>query len=121
MINNAGIAHEASYPRPIWETPVDVFDSTWKVNVRGVFLGCKYASAQMLKQGKTTPNATRTGTIINLASILGVLGKEGTPAYASAKGAVTAMTRTAAMDLAPHGIRCNAILPGCMSFLPLSA
>lgn len=110
MVNNAGIAHEASQPRPIWETPVDVFDSTWQVNVRSVFLGCKYAGKQMLNQG---PSKGRNGTIINIASVLGILGKEGTPAYAAAKGAVIALTRTAAMDFASHGIHCNSILPGC--------
>ncbi|KAJ5097486.1 hypothetical protein N7456_008207 [Penicillium angulare] len=111
MINNAGIAHEASHPQPIWETTIDVFDSTWKVNVRGVFLGCKYAGEQMLKQRKATGRA-RNGTIINVASVLGILGKPGTPAYAAAKGGVIAMTRAIAMDFAPHGIHCNSILPG---------
>lgn len=117
MVNNAGIAPEASNPQPVWETPVDVFDSSWKINVRGVFLGCKYAGNQMLNQA-TIPGDTRSGTIINIASVLGVLGKEGTPAYAAAKGAVIAMTRTVAMDYAPHGIHCNSILPGCMFNIP---
>ncbi|KAL1851239.1 hypothetical protein Plec18170_006564 [Paecilomyces lecythidis] len=111
MVNNAGIAHEASQPRPIWQTPPDIFDSTWQVNVRGVFLGCKFAGEQMLQQIKSS-NEARNGTIINIGSVLGVLGKNGTPAYAAAKGAVIAMTRTAAMEFAPHGIYCNSILPG---------
>lgn len=114
MVNNAGIAPEASEPHPIWETPLEVFDSTWKVNIRGVFLGCKYAGKQMMRQERL-PNDLRAGTIINMASVLGVLGKPGTSAYAASKGAVIALTRTVAMDYAPHHIHCNSILPGCKS------
>lgn len=55
----------------------------------------------------------RAGTIINMGSVLGVLGTSGTPAYVAAKGAVTSMTRAAAMGFAPHKIYCNSILPGC--------
>ena len=112
MVNNAGIAPEASNPRPVWETPMDVFDATWGVNVRGVFLGSKYAGAQMREQARL-PELPKAGTIINMASVLGVLGKPGTAAYAAAKGAVISMTRAVAMDYAPHGIHCNSILPGC--------
>jgi len=112
MVNNAGVAPEASQPRPVWETRESVFDSTWTVNARGVFLGCKYAGAQMLRQERN-PEYGRAGTIINMGSVLGVLGKPGTPAYAAAKGAVISMTRAVAMDYAPHAIHCNSILPGC--------
>ncbi|KAB5576172.1 hypothetical protein GE09DRAFT_1265778 [Coniochaeta sp. 2T2.1] len=120
MINNAGIAPEASHPRPVWETPEDIFDSTWKVNARGVFLGCKYAGRQMLQQERN-PEHSRAGTIINMGSVLGVLGKSGTPAYAAAKGAVIAMTRAVAMDYAPHAIHCNSILPGYVRTPMISA
>ena len=113
MVNNAGIASEAANPRPIWETPESVFDDTWRVNARGVFLGCKYAGMQMLRQGDASQNRNRAGAIINVGSVLGVLGKAGTPAYAATKGAVIAMTRAAAMDFAPHKIYCNSVLPGC--------
>lgn len=112
MVNNAGIAHEASNPRPVWETTEEIFDSTWRVNVRGVFLGCKYAGIQMLGQTRN-PERQRAGTIINTSSVLGLLGKSGTTAYAASKGAVIAMTRAMAMDYAPHLIHCNSILPGC--------
>jgi NAD(P)-dependent dehydrogenase (short-subunit alcohol dehydrogenase family) len=120
LVNNAGIAPEASNPRPVWDTPADVFDQTWRVNVRGVFLGCKYGGAQMRKQERI-PEYQRAGTILNLGSILGILGKSGTPAYAAAKGAVIAMTRAVAMDYAPFGIHCNSILPGCKSHRLFSA
>ena len=66
----------------------------------------------MLNQA-TENKGQRAGTIINVGSVLGVLGKTGTPAYAAAKGAVISMTRVAAMDFAPHNIYCNSILPGC--------
>lgn len=112
MVNNAGIASEAAHPRPIWETTEADFDDTHRVNVRGTFLGCKYAGAQMIRQVRQT-NYQRAGTIINIGSVLGVLGFTGTPAYASTKGAVIAMTRAAAMDFASHNIHCNSILPGC--------
>lgn len=112
MVNNAGIAAEASEPRPIYETTEDTFDSTWQVNVRGSFLGCKYAGRQMMRQQKRE-GTSMAGSIINLASVLAVKGLPGTVAYATSKGAVLALTRTVAMDYAPHQIHCNAILPGC--------
>ncbi|KAL6792646.1 hypothetical protein J3E68DRAFT_437605 [Trichoderma sp. SZMC 28012] len=111
MVNNAGIAPEASEPRPIWETSLQTFERTWGVNMRGVFLGCKYAGTQMMRQERNREDG-RAGTIINIGSILGVLGKPGTPAYSATKGAVIAFTRAIAMDYAPHGIHCNSILPG---------
>lgn len=112
MVNNAGVAFEAHSPKPIWETTEEIFDKTHKVNVRGVFLGCKYGGLHMLKQGNKNKEQ-RAGTIINIGSVLGVLGMSGTPAYAASKGAVISMTRAAAMDFAPHNIFCNSILPGC--------
>ncbi|KAK5735113.1 hypothetical protein LTR17_008449 [Elasticomyces elasticus] len=111
MVNNAGIAPEAKTPKPVWEISPTDFDAVNRVNVRGVFLGCKYGGAQMLKQEKL-PGSFRSGSIINMGSILGVLGKSGTASYAATKGAVIAMTRAMAMDFAPHQIHCNAILPG---------
>lgn len=112
MVNNAGIAPEASDPKPVWESAEADFDAVFRVNVRGVFLGCKYASEQMLRQDRK-PNSVKAGSIINVGSVLGVLGKSGTATYAASKGAVIAMTRAIAMDCAPSHIHCNAILPGC--------
>jgi NAD(P)-dependent dehydrogenase (short-subunit alcohol dehydrogenase family) len=86
MINNAGIAPEAKNPVPIYETLLDVFDSTMRVNSRGVFIGCKYAGAQMVKQAPHL-NGDR-GWIINIASVLGLVGRSGTAAYSAAKGSV---------------------------------
>jgi NAD(P)-dependent dehydrogenase (short-subunit alcohol dehydrogenase family) len=50
MVNNAGVAPEAHSPKPIWKTTEEVFDKTHRINVRGVFLGCKYAGLQIVKQ-----------------------------------------------------------------------
>lgn len=116
MVNNAGIAPEASEPRPVYETSEETFDRTLQVNLRGVFLGCKYGGEQMLKQSSGGGN---TGSIVNMASVLAVKGLAGTAAYAASKGAVVALTRTAAMDFAPHQIRCNSILPGCTLHVPV--
>jgi NAD(P)-dependent dehydrogenase (short-subunit alcohol dehydrogenase family) len=72
MVNNAGVAFETDDPKPIWDYPEDRFDKTIAINLRGVFLGCKYASAQMAKQ-EPHANGDR-GWIINLASVLGLGG-----------------------------------------------
>lgn len=114
MVNNAGIAPEASEPHPIWETSPQTFERSWSVNVRSVFFGCKHAGAQMMRQERI-PGDSRAGTIINVGSVLGLVGIVNAPAYSATKGAVAAFTRAIAMDYAPHGIHCNAIHPGCTS------
>jgi NAD(P)-dependent dehydrogenase (short-subunit alcohol dehydrogenase family) len=113
MVNNAGIAAEAHDPLPIYESPSERYHATMKVNSFGVFLGCKYAGIQMMKQ-EPYPNGDR-GWIINIASVLGLVGKAGAISYSSAKGSVVNMTRTAALDYAPFRIHVNAIAPGCKS------
>ncbi|KAF2429398.1 NAD(P)-binding protein [Tothia fuscella] len=110
MVNNAGIAIEAHQPLPIYDSPSERYHSTMRVNSFGVYLGCKYAGIQMMKQDPY-PNGDR-GWIINIASVLGAVGKSGAIAYSSAKGSVVNMTRTAALDYAPFGIHVNAIAPG---------
>jgi NAD(P)-dependent dehydrogenase (short-subunit alcohol dehydrogenase family) len=116
MINNAGVAAESSDPQPIYEATEDRFDLTMKVNARGVFLGCKHAAIQMMKQDRL-PGRDR-GWIVNMSSGLAVRGMAGVPCYSASKGAVWSMTRAVAMDLAPFHIHCNAILPGCESVDP---
>ena len=112
MVNNAGIAPESTRGTiPVNETEDSVFDLTMRINTRSVFLGCKHAGAQMKKQDPH-PSGDR-GWIINTASIIGLIGLSGSVAYSASKGAVVQMTKTVALDYAPHRIHCNAICPGC--------
>lgn len=108
MVNNAGIG--VTNPKPIWEVDVTDWARMQDINSTGVFLGIKYASAQMLKQ-PAHPSGDR-GWIINAASILGLVGQSWAPEYCAAKGAVVNLTRAAAMDCAPHRIHVNAFAPG---------
>ncbi len=101
MVNNAGIGALGGI--------LDCTDEDWvkviNINLSGVFYGTKAASNAM--------KATQTkGSIINMTSILGIVGLGGTVAYSAAKGGVSNLTRASAIDLAPLGIRVNAIAPG---------
>jgi NAD(P)-dependent dehydrogenase (short-subunit alcohol dehydrogenase family) len=76
MVNNAGISIEAHDPQPLHTTPDDTWDITMRVNARSVFLGTKFAIAQMLKQESHQPSGDR-GWIINISSIMGSIAAEG--------------------------------------------
>lgn len=103
LYNNAGIMPEEDHS--VVDTPVEAWDRVMAVNVRGVFLGCKYAIPQMLEQG--------SGSIINVASFVAILGcSVPQDAYTASKGAVTALTRSLAVQFAGRGVRSNAISPG---------
>jgi NAD(P)-dependent dehydrogenase (short-subunit alcohol dehydrogenase family) len=101
MFNNAGIGFVGA----VDETGPDDWERVMAVNVRGVFLGCRAAVRQMKAQGGG-------GSIINMSSAIAVTGLARRAAYAASKGAVLALTRSMQVDLAPFGIRVNAILPG---------
>jgi len=100
LCNNAGIG---STKDPISCT-ADEWDTLFEVNVRGVFLGTKYALPHMLAQG--------SGAIVNTASIAGLVGLKDRVAYCASKGAVIAMTKAVAIQYAGTGVRCNCVCPG---------
>jgi NAD(P)-dependent dehydrogenase (short-subunit alcohol dehydrogenase family) len=103
LYNNAGIMPEADHS--VTDTSVEVWDQVMAVNVRGTFLGCKYALPVMLDQG--------SGSIINVSSFVAILGcSNPQDAYTASKGAVLALTKSLAVQFAPKGVRTNAICPG---------
>jgi cyclopentanol dehydrogenase len=100
LINNAGIAQRAG----LLETRVEDWDLLMDVNLKGVFLGMKYAIPAMLENGR--------GTVINISSTSGIVGFPGGTAYHAAKGAVRLLTKVVAAEFATRGIRVNSIHPG---------
>jgi NAD(P)-dependent dehydrogenase (short-subunit alcohol dehydrogenase family) len=103
LYNNAGIMPEADHS--VTDTDVVTWDAVMAVNVRGVFLGCKFAVPAMVAGGG--------GSIINIASFVAILGcSVPQDAYTASKGAVLALTRSLAVQFGPEGIRTNAICPG---------
>ena len=101
MFNNAGIGLVGA----VDDTPEADWDRVMAVNVRGVYLGCRFAVAQMKGQGGG-------GCIINMSSSIAATGLARRAAYAASKGAVLALTRSMQVDCAPFGIRVNALMPG---------
>jgi NAD(P)-dependent dehydrogenase (short-subunit alcohol dehydrogenase family) len=103
LYNNAGVMPEADHS--VIDTDVATWDQVMAVNVRGVFLGCKYAIPAM--------EATGGGSIINIASFVALVGcSVPQDAYTASKGALLSLTRSLAVQFAPKGIRTNAICPG---------
>jgi len=103
LYNNAGIMPEADHS--VIDTDVDTWDQVMAVNVRGPFLGCKYAIPAMQAGGG--------GSIINVASFVAILGcSVPQDAYTASKGAILSLTRSLAVQFGPNGIRTNAICPG---------
>ena len=103
LYNNAGVMPEPDHS--VIDTDVATWDKVMAVNVRGVFLGCKYAIPQMLEQG--------SGSVINISSFVALLGcSVPQDAYTASKGAVLSLTRSLAVQFGPRGVRSNAICPG---------
>ena len=103
LYNNAGVMPEADHS--VIDTDVATWDQVMAVNVRGVFLGCKYAIPPMVERG--------SGSIINIASFVALLGcSVPQDAYTASKGALLALTRSLAVQFGPNGVRSNAICPG---------
>ena len=100
LINNAGILRRAT----VEHTTVEEWDEVLDVNARGVFLGIKHAIKPMRRSG--------VGSIVNISSMAGFVGNNRDSAYTASKGAVRLLTKSAAIQLAPDGIRVNSIHPG---------
>jgi NAD(P)-dependent dehydrogenase (short-subunit alcohol dehydrogenase family) len=105
VFNNAGVGGVFG---PITDIAVEDWDWTFGVLCRGVFLGIKHAARAMIDQGEG-------GAIVNTASVAGLSAGSGPQAYSAAKAAVINLTRVAALELAPHRIRVNAICPGAIN------
>ena len=100
LFNNAGISGVGD----VLETEPDLFDRVMRVNVRGVYLMSRAVVPHMIKQG--------SGSIINMSSCIADIGLARRVSYAASKGAVLSMTKSMQVDVAQHGIRVNALLPG---------
>ncbi|WER48762.1 SDR family NAD(P)-dependent oxidoreductase [Cupriavidus sp. WKF15] len=102
MVANAGIAQQAV---PVESLTSEAWHQMLDVNLTGVFLSNKYAIAQMKQQGGG-------GAVVNVASVLGHVGRPGATAYNAAKGGVVNMMRSLGVACAKEGIRVNAVCPG---------
>lgn len=101
LVNNAGIGDTA----PIEETELEDYEKTIAVDQTGVFLGMKLAAPMLIDSGH--------GSVINISSIFGTTGGFGaSPAYHAAKGAITTLSKNAALHWAAEGVRVNSIHPG---------
>lgn len=100
LFNNAGLPMSFT---PIEEVEEELWDRIMNVNVKSIFLGCKYAAPVMKKQGG--------GVIVNTASIIGIRARPNMSAYSASKGAAIILTKELAIELAPYRIRVNCINP----------
>jgi len=100
LVNVAGIGSTTNAP----ETTLDVWENVFAVNARGTFLCCKHAIPGMAARGG--------GSIVNIASVAGLIGLRNRAAYCASKGAVISLTRALAIDHVAEGIRVNAVAPG---------
>lgn len=107
IYNNAGIGPPDD--AAIHELPTEVWDRVMNINVRGMYLCCRFGIKAILDQREIRP-----ASIVNTASIAGLVGNSTLPstAYTVSKGAVMALTKQVAVSYAANGIRCNALCPG---------
>lgn len=100
IYNNAGIF----FPAQVHSMTEEEWDRMLSINLKGVFLGCKYALAEFMKQN--------SGVILATGSIAGLEGHNGEPHYGAAKAGVVNLMKSIAMDYAHHNVRANCICPG---------
>jgi NAD(P)-dependent dehydrogenase (short-subunit alcohol dehydrogenase family) len=100
LVNNAGIAGVGA----VEETSVELWERVMRVNATGVFLMSRAVVPHMVARG--------AGSIVNMSSMIATTGLARRVPYAASKGAVLALTKSMQVDLAPHGVRVNALLPG---------
>ena len=100
LVNNAGIIQRIG----VEETSGQTWDKIMEVNAKGVFLGTKVAVPEMRRTGG--------GSIVNISSLVGIVGYGQGPAYSASKGAVRLFTKSAALQYAKDGIRINSVHPG---------
>ena len=101
LFNNAGV----ELVKKLKDETEEEWDRIIKINLRSVFLCCKYVIPEMIKRGG--------GAIINNSSVAGLVGSF-SPAYSASKGAIIALTKTLAVELAPDNIKVNCICPGAI-------
>jgi NAD(P)-dependent dehydrogenase (short-subunit alcohol dehydrogenase family) len=110
IFNGAGLSGRKWGDGPIADCTEEAWDRVLAINLKSVFLGCKYAIREMLKTGG--------GAIVNLSSVLGLVGGDedfATHAYAASKGGIISLTRSIAAYYAPQKIRANVICPGLIA------
>ncbi|HEY4411128.1 MAG TPA: SDR family NAD(P)-dependent oxidoreductase [Acidimicrobiia bacterium] len=103
LVNNAGISGLGP-PKPTVETPLEEWEKTLAINVTAPFLFCQAVIPGMVARGR--------GSIVNIASMAGILCLPGRVSYAASKAALINLTKTLAFECGPAGVRLNAVCPG---------
>jgi len=107
LVNNAGITKDGLMMR----MSDDDWDAVIDVNLKGTFLFTRAVSRPMMKN-KAADGTQSGGSIINIASVVGIMGNAGQANYTASKGGIIALTKTTAKELGSRSVRCNAVAPG---------